>query len=101
MQLTAGETDIMRRHGYESLPLVLALDWPHSDASSSSDKLSCTWRHLLNSVCWWQLALRFLVKHAQEGQTVLDYGTGSGVCGLAAIKLGCSKCLGVDIDDEV
>ncbi|KAJ1493990.1 ribosomal protein L11 methyltransferase-domain-containing protein [Baffinella frigidus] len=48
-----------------------------------------------------RLALRFLVKHARAGQTVLDYGTGSGVCGLAAIKVGCSEALGVDIDDEV
>ena len=47
-----------------------------------------------------QLALRFLVKHAREGKLVLDYGTGSGVCGLAALKLGCSEVLGVDIDDE-
>lgn len=34
------------------------------------------------------------------GESVLDYGTGSGVLGIAALKLGASSVVGVDIDPE-
>lgn len=34
------------------------------------------------------------------GERVLDYGTGSGILGIAALKLGASSVVGVDIDPE-
>jgi hypothetical protein len=44
----------------------------------------------------WILRMTWLAR----SQTILDYGTGSGVLGIAAAKLGCTSVLGVDIDDE-
>lgn len=47
------------------------------------------------------LGLEFLVKHVGlSTQQLLDYGTGSGVLGIAACRLGCQNVVGVDIDDE-
>jgi len=35
-----------------------------------------------------------------EGRTLLDYGCGSGVLAIAALKLGCSAATGMDIDPQ-
>lgn len=37
---------------------------------------------------------------APEGWTVVDYGCGSGILALAALKLGARECLGVDTDPQ-
>lgn len=44
------------------------------------------------------LCLRWLSRHVGAGASVLDYGTGSGILGIAAAKLGASRVVGVDID---
>jgi ribosomal protein L11 methyltransferase len=45
----------------------------------------------------WQ-CLRWLDENLHEGQSVLDYGCGSGVLAIAAKRLGAGKVTGVDLD---
>lgn len=44
------------------------------------------------------LCLRWLDQHIQGGETLLDYGCGSGILAIAAAKLGASRVFGTDID---
>ena len=44
--------------------------------------------------------LRWLERHVVRGVRVLDYGCGSGILAIAAMKLGAGEALGVDIDPE-
>lgn len=46
------------------------------------------------------LCLRWLDKHPPLGQQVLDFGCGSGILAIAAIKLGAAKATGIDIDPQ-
>jgi ribosomal protein L11 methyltransferase len=46
------------------------------------------------------LCLQWLCETLRGGETVLDYGCGSGILGIAAVKLGAASVLGVDIDDN-
>ena len=45
-----------------------------------------------------QLCLDWLCRQVKAGDSVLDYGCGSGILALAAAKLGAGRVLGVDID---
>lgn len=46
------------------------------------------------------LCLKWLENNVKWGQTVLDYGCGSGILSIAAKKLGAKKVVGVDIDPQ-
>lgn len=46
------------------------------------------------------LCLQWLTETLRGGESVLDYGCGSGILGIAAAKLGAASVLGVDIDDN-
>ncbi|MCB5189072.1 50S ribosomal protein L11 methyltransferase [Methylobacillus caricis] len=46
------------------------------------------------------LCLAWLADTIQSGETVLDYGCGSGILAIAASKLGAAKVIGVDIDAQ-
>jgi ribosomal protein L11 methyltransferase len=47
-----------------------------------------------------RLCLRWLDAHLQGGETLLDYGCGSGILAIAAAKLGAARVDGVDIDAQ-
>ncbi|MFA7279977.1 MAG: 50S ribosomal protein L11 methyltransferase [Sterolibacterium sp.] len=47
-----------------------------------------------------RLCLEWLCDNLQGGESVLDYGCGSGILAIAAAKLGASQVLGVDIDES-
>jgi ribosomal protein L11 methyltransferase len=47
-----------------------------------------------------RLALRWLEREIRGGETVLDYGCGSGILAIAALKLGAARARGVDIDPQ-
>jgi len=45
-----------------------------------------------------RLGLQWLERNIAGGETVLDYGCGSGILAIAAVKLGARRAVGVDID---
>jgi len=47
-----------------------------------------------------QLCLRWLDQHLRRGESVLDYGCGSGILAIAAMKLGAASVIGVDLDPQ-
>ena len=47
-----------------------------------------------------QLCLSWLDRHLQPGESLLDYGCGSGILAIAALKLGASHVTGIDIDTQ-
>lgn len=47
-----------------------------------------------------RLCLRWLDNNLQGGESVLDYGCGSGILAIAAIKLGAASAVGVDVDAQ-
>jgi len=47
-----------------------------------------------------RLCLRWLETHVKAGATVIDYGCGSGILAIAAMKLGAAQAQGVDIDEQ-
>lgn len=46
------------------------------------------------------LCLEWLDQHSLENATVIDYGCGSGVLGIAALKLGATKVYAIDNDPQ-
>ncbi len=47
-----------------------------------------------------QLCIRQLDKYIKGGEKILDVGTGSGILGIAALKLGASEAFGTDLDEN-
>ena len=47
-----------------------------------------------------RLCLEWLEQNVSSGQSLLDYGCGSGILAIAAAKLGAQEVLGVDIDEQ-
>ncbi len=47
-----------------------------------------------------QLCIRQLKKYVQKGTRVLDVGTGSGILGITALKLGAEHIFGTDLDEN-
>ena len=47
-----------------------------------------------------RMCLRWLALHLAGGETVLDYGCGSGILAIAAAKLGAAAVAGTDVDAQ-
>jgi ribosomal protein L11 methyltransferase len=47
-----------------------------------------------------RLCLRWLDNNIKGGESVLDYGCGSGILAIAALKLGAARAVGVDVDTQ-
>ena len=47
-----------------------------------------------------RLCLRWLDANIHGGESVLDYGCGSGILAIAALKLGAASAIGVDVDAQ-
>ncbi len=47
-----------------------------------------------------RLCLEWLVREIRGGERVLDYGCGSGILAIAALKLGAGEAVGVDVDPQ-
>ena len=47
-----------------------------------------------------KLCLEWLDQHIQGNETVIDYGCGSGILAIAALKLGAANVIAVDCDDD-
>lgn len=47
-----------------------------------------------------QLVIRKMLKSVKKGDLMLDLGTGSGILGIIALKLGVSRVLGTDLDEN-
>ena len=46
------------------------------------------------------MCLAWLAEHPPTGNTLIDYGCGSGILAIAALKLGASHATGIDIDPQ-
>lgn len=47
-----------------------------------------------------RLCLRWLQRNLRGGESVIDYGCGTGVLAIAAVKLGAARSAGVEIDEQ-
>ena len=47
-----------------------------------------------------RLCLRWLDSNIKGGESVLDYGCGSGILAIAALKLGAARAVGIDVDSQ-
>lgn len=47
-----------------------------------------------------RMCLRWLERVVRGGESVLDFGCGSGILAIAAMKLGAARAVGVDIDEQ-
>lgn len=47
-----------------------------------------------------RLCLRWLDAHIRGGESVVDFGCGSGILAIAALKLGAAAACGVDVDER-
>jgi ribosomal protein L11 methyltransferase len=47
-----------------------------------------------------RLCLKWLARELRAGETVLDYGCGSGIIAIAACRLGAARVVGTDVDPQ-
>lgn len=54
-----------------------------------------TGTHATTSLC-----LKWLAQNVKGGETLVDFGCGSGILAVAGLKLGCQHAIGIDIDPQ-
>jgi len=92
---------------FEPIPignrLVITPSW-HEAAVAGGDRIAIvldpglafgTGSHPTTRLC-----LQWLERHLVPGESVIDYGCGSGVLAIAAARLGASTVIGIDIDPQ-
>jgi ribosomal protein L11 methyltransferase len=91
-----GHTMVITRadsSAYEALHTDRIIELPSGD--SSKQDVFGTGRHPTT-----QLSLMLLEEYVEEGDRVLDLGTGSGILAVAAAKLGASEVLALDVEAD-
>jgi SAM-dependent methyltransferase len=102
----AGENDTLPEEGLVIGNLrILASDSSFSRDDANPDILPI--RLLVGRNGWGtgvhpttRLCLEWLCQTIRGDETVLDYGCGSGILSIAALRLGAKKCYGVDVEAE-
>lgn len=81
--------------------LWIVPSWHHApDASAINIELDPGMAFGTGSHPTTRLCLEWLCDRVTPGMSVLDYGCGSGILGIAAARLGAGDVLGVDIDER-
>lgn len=79
-----------------------------NDVADTSDNNNLITIKLLSARNGWgtgvhpttRLCLEWITSQTRDGDTLLDYGCGSGILSIAALHSGASKCIGVDVEAE-
>jgi ribosomal protein L11 methyltransferase len=93
---------------FEPIPigdrLMITPSWHHEDAVRADGRIPIvldpglafgTGSHPTTRLC-----LQWLERHLAPGETVIDYGCGSGILAIAAAKLGAAAVVAIDIDPQ-
>lgn len=75
------------------------------DRAFSMDEVRSIWQHTAYwAFCWasGQVLARFILQNPEwvKDKTILDFGTGSGVVAIAAMKAGAKRVIACDIDQD-
>lgn len=75
------------------------------DREFTMDEVRSIWQHTAYwAFCWasGQVLARFILQNPSwvKGKTILDFGTGSGVVAIAAMKAGAKRVIACDIDQD-
>jgi ribosomal protein L11 methylase PrmA len=103
----AGENDTLPVEGLLIGAIrILAADSEYAD-EMDNDGTTPTVRLLVGRNGWGtgvhpttRLCVEWICDTLQGGETILDYGCGSGILSLTALRMGAAKCVGVDVEAE-
>jgi ribosomal protein L11 methylase PrmA len=103
----AGENDTLPVEGLLIGAIrILAADSEHTD-EMGKDGTTPTVRLLVGRNGWGtgvhpttRLCVEWICDTLLGGETILDYGCGSGILSLTALRMGAAKCVGVDVEAE-
>jgi ribosomal protein L11 methyltransferase len=81
--------------------LYIVPTWsPPPDPSAINVRLDPSLAFGTGSHATTRLCLRWLARVIRGGETVVDYGCGSGILAISALKLGAQRALGIDIEED-
>ena len=106
----AGENDTLPEGGLRIANLRILASESRHDATLNNDENDSLYppiRLLVGRNGWGtgvhpttRLCIEWLHDNIHGGERVLDYGTGSGILSIAALRFGAASCIGVDIEAE-